>query len=118
MKRTGPTNPVTKKIIEDLVSDGHKEKSKIKLDIAETLSKPRRQKIEVNLSQLQRVCKENETIVVPGKVLSYGILTKPLNVVALSFSKEAEKKIMEVGGKTLPLAEIVKTDMKGVKLIK
>jgi large subunit ribosomal protein L18e len=118
MTRSGPTNPVTKQIIEELTSVGYKESSKIKLEIARTLGSSTRRKIEVNLNTLQRVCKDNDTIVVPGKVLSYGILTRPLNVSALAFSKEAERKILEVGGKVMTIPELMKQNIKGVKLIK
>jgi len=119
MKRTGPTNPNTKKIIEDLFNQGHKEKSKFKINLAKQLSVPTRQRAKVNLVKLQRVCKENEIIVVPGKVLSYGILTKPLTVSALSFSDMASKKIQNAGGKIITITELVKqTNGKNVRLIK
>lgn len=118
MVRTGPTNPVTKEIAQELISRGYKENSKFMIEVARLIQLPTRKRIEVNLNRLQRVCKENDTIVVPGKVLSYGILTKPLTVSALSFSKEAERKILEAGGKVLSLHELISGNPKGIRLIK
>jgi len=119
MKRTGPTNPVIKKIIEDLHNQGYKEKSKFMIMLSKELSTATRKRTAVNLTKLQRICKENETIVVPGKVLSYGILEKPLTVAALSFSRTAEDKIKKAGGKTITIPEMIKkTKGKNVRLIK
>jgi len=118
MVRTGPTNPVTKEIAQELISRGYKENSKYMIEVARLIQLPTRKRVEVNLNRLQRVCKENDTIVVPGKVLSYGILTKPLTVSALSFSKEAERKILEAGGKVLSLQELISKKQKGIRLIK
>ena len=116
MKRTGPTNPVTKKIIADLSTKGHKDKSKFLINLAKQLSTSTRKRARVNLTKLQRICKENETIVVPGKVLSYGILTKPLTVSALSFSDTAKEKIKKAGGKTITIPELVKNNPTGTKV--
>ena len=73
---TGPTNPIMKKLIEDMRSQGRKEKMPFLLEIAKRLEKSKRSKPGVNLSQLNRVCKDNETVIVPGKVLSSGVLKK------------------------------------------
>lgn len=116
MKKTGPTNPVTKKLIEDLRTRGYTEKSKFMINLVEELSASTRKRTSVNLTKLQRVCKENEVILVPGKVLSYGILTKPLTVSALSFSKQAEEKIKKSGGKTMNISELVEQNPKGTKV--
>ncbi len=120
MKRTGPTNPVTKKIIADLYSVGYKEKRKFMINLAKQLETPTRRRAKVNLTKLQRVCKENDVIVVPGKVLSYGILTKPLTVSALSFSKTAQEKIKKSGGNIMTIPELIKKYPTGskVRLIK
>lgn len=116
MKRTGPTNPTTKKIIEDMRTQGYAKKSKFMIKIMEELSISTRKRASVNLTKLQRICNENETIMVPGKVLSYGILTKPLTVSALSFSKQAEDKIKKSGGKIMSIPELVEKNPTGTKV--
>ena len=112
-KPTGPTNPEMKRLIEDIRSQGYKEKVPFLLDIANKLETSRRKKHEVNLSQLNRVCKEKETVIVPGKVLSSGTLKKPLTVAAASFSMSAVDKIQKAGGKTMSIDELIKANSKG-----
>jgi large subunit ribosomal protein L18e len=116
MKRTGPTNPILKKLIEDLRNQGYKEKIPFLIEIAKKLEKSRRKRPEVNLSKLNRVCKENETVIVPGKVLSSGILRKPLTVAAASFSMSAIEKIQKAGGKTISIRELIKNNPKGTNV--
>ncbi|MBN2202669.1 MAG: 50S ribosomal protein L18e [Candidatus Aenigmarchaeota archaeon] len=115
-KPTGPTNPIMKKLIEDIKSQGYKENVPFLLEMAKRLEKSKRSKPEVNLSQLERVCKENETVVVPGKVLSSGILKKTLNVAAASFSMAAVEKITNAGGKTISIKELIKNNPKGTNV--
>jgi large subunit ribosomal protein L18e len=115
-KRTGPTNPILKKLIKDIKNKGHKEKIPFLIEIAKKLEKSRRKRPEVNLSKLNRVCKNNETVVVPGKVLSYGILKKPLTIAAANFSMSAVKKIQKSGGKTISIRELIETNPKGTNI--
>lgn len=116
MKPTGPTNPVVKKMIEDMRSKGYKEDNNFLLSVAKRLEKSARLKPVVNLAKLQRLCKDGETIVVPGKVLSYGNLEKKLTIAAISFSKEALIKIEKSGGKAITISELVAKHPKGTKV--
>ena len=116
MKRTGPTNPILKKLIEDIRNQGYKEKIPFLIEIAKKLEKSRRKRPEVNLSRLNRVCKENETVIIPGKVLSSGILRKPLTVAAASFSMRSIEKIQKAGGKTMSIRELIKDNPKGTNV--
>jgi len=115
-KPTGPTNPIIKALIEDIRNRGYRENIPFLIKLADELEKPRRDRAEVNLSKLNRVCKENETVVVPGKLLSSGILKKPLRVAAASFSMSAIESIQKVGGKTLTIGELIKENPKGTNV--
>ncbi len=66
-------------------------------DIAERLEKPRRTHAEVNLGRIERYAKEDETVIVPGKVLGSGALRKEVTVAAVDFSGTAQTKISQVG---------------------
>lgn len=110
---TGPTNPELKILIAELRSRGYKEKIKFLVRIAELLERPTRKKSGVNLGKLQRYCKENENVIIPGKVLSSGVLTKPVNVAAFDFSSQAKEKIKTAGGKTLTIKELIEKNPKG-----
>ena len=118
-KRTGPTNPYLKQLVESLKKKHLEMKSPIWKDIAEKLSKSTRQRIEVNLSDIERNVSDGETIIVPGVVLSSGNLTKKVNIVAWKFSKVAEQKIKSSSGKIMPIEDLMKENPKGsnVKII-
>ena len=57
--------------------------------LAIDLEKPSRIRRSVNLSRINRFTKENEFIVVPGKVLGSGELDHPLTIAAYKFSSSA-----------------------------
>ncbi len=110
---TGPSNPEMQKVIQELRSRGYAEKSKFLLALAKKLSVPLRRRAEVNIADIERVCSKDEYLVVPGKVLGYGILTKPVTVACWQFSKSAKQKIEAAGGKLLSISELVKKNPKG-----
>jgi large subunit ribosomal protein L18e len=115
-KPTGPTNTMLMKLIEDIREKGYKENIPFLIEIAKKLETSRRLRPEVNLTQLDKVCKENETVIVPGKVLSVGNLKKPLTVAAASFSMSSIDKIQKAGGKVLSIQELIKSNPKGTNV--
>ena len=115
-KRTGPTNPILKQLIEDLKRKSVEKQSNFLKDIAEKLNKPRRQRVEVNIADIERHVKKNETIIIPGVVLGYGELTKPVTICAWKFSKPAKEKILKSKGKTMSIEELVNKNPRGTKV--
>ncbi|MEM7825707.1 MAG: 50S ribosomal protein L18e [Candidatus Aenigmatarchaeota archaeon] len=113
MKPTGPTNPYLKQLIEELKKKSRELKAPIWKEIAEKLERPRRKKVEVNLCDIERNIKTNETIVVPGVVLSNGEILKPVKVAAWRFSQKAREKIEKIGGKCLSIEDLLKENPKG-----
>ncbi|MGC8812280.1 MAG: 50S ribosomal protein L18e [Candidatus Aenigmatarchaeota archaeon] len=113
MKRTGPTNPYLRQLIEELKKSSRELKAPIWLAIAEKLEKPRRKKVEVNIFDIEKNAQTNETVIVPGVVLSSGELTKPVRVAAWRFSRKAREKIEKSGGKCLTIEELLKENPKG-----
>ncbi len=109
---TGPTNPILKELIKDIRNHGYKDKSGFLIRLAELLEKPRRRKAEVTLSRLNRVCKEDETAVVPGKVLN-GLLRKRITIAAFKFSESALKNIEKANSKAITIKELIKENPKG-----
>ena len=88
--------------------------------VADELSKPRRSKVEVNLSKLNEYADEKVTILVPGKVLGSGAISKKVNVAAYSFSQSAVQIITQAGGKMMTIQSLQSSnpDGKGVVIIK
>ena len=84
--------------------------------IANDLGKPARQRRVVNLSSISRYTKENDVIVVPGKVLGAGILNHKLTISAFQFSDGAKEKIEKMGAKIIPLLELSKENPTGKKI--
>jgi large subunit ribosomal protein L18e len=115
-KSTGPTNPIIVKLVSDLRQQGHKDNLPFLLDIAEKLSVSRRQKAEVDMSKIQRVASENEVIIVPGKVLSTGVIKKKVTVAAANISGAAAEKIVKAGGKIITIEELIKQNPKGTNV--
>jgi len=91
------TNPRLSSLIADLKSAARSSGGAVWGDVAERLEKPRRTHAEVNLGTIERYAQEDETVVVPGKVLGSGVLQKDVTVAAVDFSGTAEKKIDQVG---------------------
>jgi len=115
MRRTGPSNPHMKRLIADLRSLGTKEKVKMWKVIASELEKPTRSRREVNIERINRATKKDETVIVPGKVLSKGELNHSIKVAAWKFSGAAKEKINKVG-KSISIQELVKENPKGKKV--
>jgi large subunit ribosomal protein L18e len=90
-----------------------KKEGRIWKKVASTLLSPRRNRPSVNVSRIDLYAKENETVVVPGKVLGTGRMTKPVTVAAILFSASARKEIARAGGKCLSVKELVNGNPKG-----
>lgn len=85
--------------------------------VYEMLETPVRRERRVNVSKLDRIAPEGATVVVPGKVLGGGTITKKMTVVALDFSKSATEKIKKAGGEAVLLTTFVKKNAKKKGLI-
>jgi len=81
------------------------------------LAKPRRRRIEVNLTKLDVYGNDGTTILVPGKVLGAGNLTKKITVAAFSFSTSAKKLIEASGGKAITISELLMSNKDGKDVV-
>ncbi len=113
MKPTGATNPILLGLIEDLKKKSVEQKVNIWNKVATDLQRPTRKRRLVNLSKINSYSKENETILVPGKVLGSGILDHKVTISAYQFSDGAKEKLQKVGAKIIPLNELIKESPKG-----
>ena len=102
------TNPQLIATIDTLKAKTRETEAAIWRDIALRLEKPKRNWAEANLS-----AQDGETIVVPGKVLAAGNISKKITVAAYDFSDAAAKAIVAAGGKTLTLEELAEANPKG-----
>jgi large subunit ribosomal protein L18e len=107
------TNPNFIGIIRLLEKKSKENKVAIWRDVAEKLSQPKKKRLAVNVSRINRYTKKNEEVVVPGKVLGAGIMDHPATVAAVDFSDQARTKIVRAKGKCLTISEIVEVNPKG-----
>lgn len=99
--------------LEELINFLKKQKKPIWKKTAKYLSLPRRKRVEVNLSKIEKYAKPESTVLVPGKVLGMGKLTKKLTIAAFSFSKSAKKLIEESNSTILTIKDLVEKNPDG-----
>jgi len=113
------TNPRLEGLIAELKSTARNGGSDVWQDVADRLEAPRRTHAEVNLGRIERYARADETVIVPGKVLGSGALTKEVTVAAVDFSGTAQTKIDQIG-ETLSLEQLLEQnpDAANVRVIR
>jgi len=101
------------RLIGDLKKTSYEHKAKIWKTVAVRLEKPLRNMAEVNLGRIERNAKNNETVIIPGKVLGSGDINKQVTVAAFSFSDNAKKKILDAKGKVFTIRELMEKNPEG-----
>lgn len=84
--------------------------------VAVELEKSSRQKREVNIFKLEKHSKEGDVIIVPGKILGTGDLTKKITVAALSISEAAKEKIVAAKGEVISIQTLMDKNPKASKV--
>jgi large subunit ribosomal protein L18e len=116
MKNNYKTNPRLLDLISSLKEQSREKQVPLWRDIARRLERPTRITPEVNLSRINRYTKENDLILVPGKVLGAGELNHTLTVAAVNFSEGARNKIIEAGGSCLSIKELMDKNPDGSRV--
>ncbi len=107
----GPTNTSTRKLCNELEQASNKNKAPIWKKVAYTISKPTRQRPEVNLYKVAKAA--TSIVVVPGTVLAIGSVSKPVTVAAFKCSSKAREKIEAAKGKVITIQELLKSNPTG-----
>lgn len=89
-------------------------------EVASILTRPRRKKIVLNLDEIDKMTKDGEKVIIPGKVLGEGELKKKIKVIALSFSHSAIEKLNKNKIEFLTIKEEIKNnpEAKNLKVLK
>ncbi|MFB6199787.1 MAG: 50S ribosomal protein L18e [Candidatus Nanohaloarchaea archaeon] len=113
--KADPTNPILVETIELL----QQQDAAVYREAAENLGKVNRDRPEVNVSDIERVAEDGETVLVPGKVLGTGYLDKNVTVAAFKASKGAKQKIKDEG-EFMFIQDLVEEKPEGsnIKLVK
>lgn len=101
------TNKVLFDCIRDLIKLSNKTGSGVFKAVADKLSSPASQRPQVNLSRIEKYSKEEETVIVPGKLLGDGNIAKKVTVVAFTASEGAIKKLEKAGGKFISIRDYI-----------
>ncbi len=84
--------------------------------VKKDLTRSSRQRRSVNVYKIDKYAREGETVLVPGKVLSLGEMSKKVDVAAFNFSAEAKKKIEQANGKIMTIKELLQQNPDGKKV--
>ncbi len=112
----GIKNNQLARVIVDLKTLAIEKKVPLWKRIATVLEAPLSNRPEVNIFKLQKHLEDGDTVIVPGKVLGTGDLTKKINVVALSLSETAKQKIIDAKGSIMTIEELMSKNPQGKKV--
>ncbi len=89
------------------------------MKIAQIVSNSTRKYASINLSDIEKETKIGDTILIPGKILSSGKLSKKVRICALSISSHALDKLKETKSEFFTILEEMKKNPKaeGIKLL-
>ena len=106
MRETKTTNPELIQLINLLKKESREKQAAIWLDVAEHLAKPRRQRVAVNLSKINRHTKKPDVVIVPGKILASGNIDHAVTVAAFNVSEKAKAKLDAVKAKYVTIQSL------------
>ena len=105
------------KAVTDLKEASRKNDAPVWRSIAMRLEGPSRNWPSVNISKLEYNVNKNSKVVIPGKLLGAGTITKKMTVSAYSFTQSAIDKVEAAGGKCLSYNDFIKSNPKGTDVV-
>ena len=89
-------------------------------ELAQILSRSTKKYSSINLWDIEKQTSAGDTIIIPGKVLSSGEVTKKLRICALSISEKAKEKLKASKSEFVTIKEEIIKNPKaeGIKIIK
>lgn len=81
--------------------------------MSEILAKPSRNRPEINLYRLNKLTKDNDIVVIPGKILGAGTLDHPITISSLMVSNLALTKLTESKSTHMSIEDMMKKYKKG-----
>jgi len=113
------TNQLVIQMVRELKGASKKNNAPIWSRLAELALKPSSARRTINVGQIDKFVKDNDVIVVPGKVLGTGNIAHKITLCSFSMSTTSAKKVLQSGGKILSFSELIKNHPtgKGVVII-
>lgn len=75
------------------------------------------QRAQVNLTKISKYTNGGETVIIPGKVLGDGIMSKKVTVIGFKASETAIKKITAAGGSFIEIKDYIAKNPKDKPVI-
>jgi large subunit ribosomal protein L18e len=85
--------------------------------VAKVLAGSASHRAQTNLSKISKYTNGGEVVIVPGKVLGEGILSKKVTIVAFNASETAISKIEAAGGKFVTIKDYISKNPKDKPVI-
>ncbi len=116
MRKTKSTNSTLRNTLESIMRNSS---SDFWMKVARELSKPSRHFKPVNISKIARLTKENDYVLVPGKVLSMGELPHKIRIAAFRLSGNALNKLKASNAEIMSINELARKNPEGknIKII-
>ncbi|TLX65981.1 MAG: 50S ribosomal protein L18e [Thaumarchaeota archaeon] len=113
------TNQLVIQMVKEFKGASKKNNAPIWSRLAELALKPSSARRTINIGQIDKFVKDNDVIVVPGKVLGTGNISHKITLCSFSMSTTGAKKVLQSGGKILSFSELIKSHPtgKGVVII-
>lgn len=96
--------------IQELILSLKKQNNPMLTRVADLLARPRKKTVSVNIDKLNRLTKEGDFVIVPGKILGKGTLEHKITLAAAKFSGSAKPKLSNA--KIIPMQEMAKSGKK------
>jgi large subunit ribosomal protein L18e len=109
---TGPSN-VHKRI---LARKLWKTQRPVWRDVSKRLMTPQKNRVEVSVGAINRICQEGDVIVIPGKILADGDIQKKLTVAYYAISKSAAIKLDAAKIERMTIEELVEKNPSGKRV--
>lgn len=94
-------------------------KNKSWLALAKKLAGSTRRQLSLNLSEIEEKTTAGDTVVIAGKILALGELSKKVRIASLSISASAKEKLKKTKSDWIPLYQEIQSNPKaeGVKIL-
>lgn len=109
-------DPGINRVISGLLAVSSSAQAPIWKDVAHRLASPRRNWPSVNLSKIDLFAQDGDEIVVPGKLLGAGTISKKVTVAAYSASSSAKQKLAAAGASFMSIEELAERNPKGSRI--
>jgi len=111
------TNQLVIQMVKEFKGASKKNNAPIWSRLAELALKPSSARRTINIGQIDKFVKDNDVIVVPGKVLGTGNISHKITLCSFSMSTTGAKKVLQSGGKILSFSELIKSHPTGKGVI-